>query len=390
MANTLNFSRQTKVFIEMMDPDNPGTTQAIWEIPVLDGFSFAQATNTSEITLNEMSKVVSNVETSRRARQLFTDSLAPAEWSFSTYVRPNSDGCVEEVLWANFIALNDYDTTTYPTNSWKSGVTKNSGSNTTEFSFSDSNVVRLGTFNIYFVLGGCSVAPTENGTSGWDYDFSSNTVYKLSTAVSNAVSIDFEIDGIATLNWSGFAQTITEEDNWQPTQVIQDNIDSTSNFIRNRLTTITLEPGGSFDSTLTASSYNLTLTGGTISFENNISYLTPEELCKVNIPLEHVTGTRSISGNFTCYLDASDDGSEELFEDLATNQNNLDLIRNSFDLVFKVGGSSAPNMIIELPQAHLEVPAHSIEDVISVDVSFHGLPSDVDQADEATITYTGV
>ena len=54
---------------------------------------------------------------------------------------------------------------------------------------------------------------------------------------------------------------------------------------------------GSSDTT-----FAVTLTGGSISIENNLNYLTPETLGSVNTPLGHVTGTRSISGNFTCYL----------------------------------------------------------------------------------------
>ena len=41
MADTLYFSRDTEVFIKI--------GSAIWSIPVLDGFSFSQATNASEI-----------------------------------------------------------------------------------------------------------------------------------------------------------------------------------------------------------------------------------------------------------------------------------------------------------------------------------------------------
>jgi hypothetical protein len=77
MADNLFFSRDSKVFIKK--------GSHIWEMPVLDGFSFSQATNTSEITLNEMTDTAGN---SRRGRQMFTDSYAPAEWSFSTYARP--------------------------------------------------------------------------------------------------------------------------------------------------------------------------------------------------------------------------------------------------------------------------------------------------------------
>ena len=50
MAAQFYFSRDTKVYLTPA-----GSTAVAWEIPVLDGFSFSQATNTSEITLAEAS-----------------------------------------------------------------------------------------------------------------------------------------------------------------------------------------------------------------------------------------------------------------------------------------------------------------------------------------------
>ena len=79
MADQFYFSRNTRLIIE----DAGGSNR--WEIPILDGYSFSQATNSSEITLNEAADASGN---SRRGRQMFNDSLAPAEWSFSTYMRP--------------------------------------------------------------------------------------------------------------------------------------------------------------------------------------------------------------------------------------------------------------------------------------------------------------
>ena len=104
MADNMFFSRDTKFLIRIGSD--------VWELTILDGFSFSQATNTTEVTLNEMSSGSNN---SRRGRKMFTDSYAPAEWSFSTYARPfKSAGsgtkaasgisgdthAVEEVLWA--------------------------------------------------------------------------------------------------------------------------------------------------------------------------------------------------------------------------------------------------------------------------------------------------
>ena len=82
-----HFSRDTKVFMSVT-VDGASATDTLYEIPVLDGFSFSQATNTSEITLNEAADG-SNLR-SKRGRAMFNDSFAPAEWSFSTYMRPTT------------------------------------------------------------------------------------------------------------------------------------------------------------------------------------------------------------------------------------------------------------------------------------------------------------
>ena len=103
MAQQLFFSRDSKLYVEF--------DSKLWEVPVLDGFSFSQSTNTSDITLAEMQGADG---ISRRGRRLFTDSLAPAEWSFSTYVRPfftsTEHHAVEEVLWAVMAGADKYGT----------------------------------------------------------------------------------------------------------------------------------------------------------------------------------------------------------------------------------------------------------------------------------------
>ena len=103
MAQVLYFSRDTKMYVEI--------GSAIWEIPVLDGFSFSQGANSTEVVLSEAESAAG---VSKRGRRVFNDSLAPAEWSFSTYARPflsagsgagaadnaAKQHAVEEVLWA--------------------------------------------------------------------------------------------------------------------------------------------------------------------------------------------------------------------------------------------------------------------------------------------------
>ena len=111
----------------------------------------------------------------------------------------------------------------------------------------------------------------------------------------------------------------------------------------------------------------------------------------VNQPLGHVMGTRSVSGNFTCYLNTIQDGSAELFENLIEGTGQ---VTNAFNLDFAIGGAGqTPRIDVSVPRAHFELPTHSIEDVISLDVNFHGLPADISDAtiasgqSEIVITY---
>jgi hypothetical protein len=373
MADTFYFSRDTKVHLT-------DSQDVVYNIPVLDGFSFSQATNTTEVTLNEMATAAG---VSRRARQMFTDSYAPAEWSFSTYIRPFTSAgggtggehgsafshVVEEALW-NALA--------------GSAAVGQSGAgfsapdaNGADLVFTNSNKTTLDTFDLHFEMGSGKTQPT---------------IYKIEGCVVNEVSIDFDIDGIATANWSGFGQIITEASS-MPTATIYEGTaaGNTANFIRNRLTDLTVEATADGE---IQTSYDLTLTGGNITIGNNITFLTPETLGIVNQPLGHVTGTRNVSGNFTCYLNSptgGGDSSADLFEDIIESTS---VITNDFNLVFVVGGTishtaGGPSFKVTLPTCHLEVPTHSIDDIVSLETTFHALPTSVDGTDEATFEFKG-
>ena len=424
MAEQLYFSRDSKCYIEF--------DGVVWEIPVLDGFSFSQANNSSEITLSEME---SSAGVSRRGRRAFNDSLAPGEWSISTYVRPftsagsgtgAADGAaevhaVEEVLWALMAGADNYDGSTYDFDRGGSNVITPAGSSSV-INFDQSNKSTLGTANIYFVLGEAS-----------------RSVVKLKDVVVNEASVDFEIDGIATINWSGQCSEVidftgsTEENATMPvngdttqdgttvavgdvwldsddgyrlyvmtnvgagaeasTSYVNEKITDTANFIRNRLTTLTVTPTSqdpdSDGTNELQSSYSLTLTGGNITISNNITYITPEELGIVNVPVGHVTGGRAVSGSFTCYLtrDTStfdSNLSRDFFEDLRNISN---VVTNSFALVFAIGGGSGNRLEFNCATAHIEIPTHSIEDVISLETNFMALPQTIDDTDEVVVTY---
>jgi hypothetical protein len=468
----LYFSRDTKVII--------GIGSNYWEIPVLDGYSFSQAQNASEVTLSEME---SSTGTSRRGRRMFNDSYAPAEWSFSTYVRPfvsahsgytgphatsaaASDTAkvhaVEEVLWGLFAGHGFYDSANGQKNFKSKHATPASGtpytvpaSGNLAVDFAQSNTVDLAGVgaDVYFVLGGnnpstkkttltanttviatsiaipaastgeiqkgdvCVItdgtkrytatvtADVANGGTTVNLSeaigqilasasavvfFDRAVTYKLDGAVVDSASIDFDIDGIATINWSGMAKTITQTISPKSTgtagTVIDEGSTDTTNFIRNRLSTLGITSTNTLLAGGTSTTYNITLTGGNVTFSNNMSFLTPETLGSVNKPFKAVAGTRSITGNFTCYLNTGTQGSNELFKDLVAATT---VITNKFDLSIGIGGATAATnrLTVDCANVHLELPTHSIDDVISVDTSFHALPSTISLADEATVTY---
>jgi len=374
-ATNLYLAKHTRVFLAQ------GSN--IWEIPVLDGYSFSQATNTSEITLSEMTDATG---ASRRAKQVVTDSLAPSEWSFSTYAKPylvtgtpDVMHCVEEPLWANFVATNVY---TPATPAWSKAITLGTGA--LDIDFNDSNFTTLGTFDLYFVLGAANVTGVNYLADG------DTTIYKITGAVTNEVSVTFDIEGITTLAWSGFGESIEEVTSYNATGAIVAGITDTSNFIRNRLTALTA------NSSISGSSvdYDITLTGGSITINNGITFLTPETIGRVNKPIGHVAGTRSVSGTFTAYLDEKTNSTIDLFEDISTN---LLAVTNSFALDFYVGGKDtgdapvAPGLQFKIPKAHLTLPAINVADVLSVEVSFTALPSTLSATDEITkISYIGL
>ena len=540
MAQQLYFSRDTRMFLQFRNTtDNTELAAdlgkgALWEIPVLDGYSFSQTTNTSEITLAEME---SSAGISRRGRRMFTDSLAPAEWSFSTYIRPFKSlagsvasgvkaadssaetHAIEEALWASMVGADMYTSNKFvrsvqPVSGSQTDVIA-PGADSSVITIQESNRSALHSFVLYFMI---------------ETDTTNPLLYRMPEAIVNEVTVDFDVDGIATLNWSGFAKEIQDRTanvkisagttvavanahgtgsnlalgdlivdtnnsravhiantvsgtNAVLTQAIDESTTSTQNFIRNRLTSVAIEaadqsdkvagtfPGqsvtvtaiteatpavvtaaahgfaagdvvrvtgtcgisksgadvlngvdltiasvttdtfttglnlssgtsGSFSGTPVAANgkYSLTLTGGSFNIGNNITYLVPEELGAINKPLEHVTGTRTATGNATCYLtledtDSSNGTSRQFFNDLV-GTGAMNKVVNKFKVTMAIGGTAAtanttdPALQLIFPTAHIEVPTHSIEDVISLETNFTALPTDFGSADEITsITY---
>jgi hypothetical protein len=99
-----NLARNSRVFVTTNVNTATGavittglTTANTFEVQVLDGFKFSQATNTTNIQINEAGT------TPIRGQRAFNTALNPVDITFSTYIRPrlatNQATAEERVLW---------------------------------------------------------------------------------------------------------------------------------------------------------------------------------------------------------------------------------------------------------------------------------------------------
>ena len=377
-----------------------------FKIGVLDGYSFSQANESTDVTISEAGSAPN------RGSKRFNDSLAPAEWSFQTYARPFKHGAnsfraantmdyAENILWA---ALSGQTMTTADKDT-NSGATTNSGitytASTADVDFLASDAHELLKLQIYFAL--------------------ENTTYRLNECQVNQVEIDFSIDGIATLSWSGNATSIDQLTDSQAgaiedpskaneftvsgsgkasitTSVEKFNFVDVSgtndaDYLRNKLSALTLanavQGGGASAGGLDAvANYDISIIGGSITVANNITYLTPETLGIVDQPIGSFTGTRQISGTLNCYLDTKSNGSNELLKNLSAATN---LVTNSFDMSLFMGGGSSATPVIEfdIPKAHVQIPVIEVADVISTNIEFMALGSNLSTGDEMVVKAKG-
>ena len=388
-------------------------TANTFRVGVLDGYSFSQGSDSSDISISEAGAAPN------RGSKRFNDSLPPAEWSFGTYVRPFVHGaasfrtaddhdCCENILWA---ALSG---TALPGDAAADGrgvVVGTTAQNGSQCTFTKSDVHELMKLNIFFAL--------------------ENTTYRLNDAQVNQAEIDFSIDGIAQITWSGNATTIDQveeaiEDPSKfiiqstseaaPTSANTDTFAETYNYVdttgpsdadylRNKLSTLYLDAdaqgGGSASNGLDNKTYDINITGGSLTIANNVTYVTPETIGIVDKPIGSFTGARVISGSLTMYLDTKSNGSNQLLTDMAGA---TDLVTNSFDMRLFMGvagavGSdgdaigaddfTAPGVEFNMPRAQLSIPTIEVGDLVSASLEFAAHGSDLLTGDEITVKYLG-
>lgn len=203
--------------------------------------------------------------------------------------------------------------------------------------------------------------------------------YAIDNCAMDQAVIDFGLDGIATVAWTGkgtalrqLATNVTYTTDANPVLggPLSGTIGgktTTANFITNKLSTVTLETniGGG------GTAYTLALTGGSITIANNITYVTPANLGVVNLPIGYFTGTRAISGSMTAYLRTGTANTAGLLSTMLSNASTTAGVEPKFRLQLEIGGASnATRIEVEAAGAFLQIPTVDAQAVMSTTINF--------------------
>lgn len=386
----LNLVRNSKVFFTT-NVDSLGKVLATGfdatnthEIQVLDGFTFSQNTNSDTVTISEGGAAPV------RGQRSFNTSLAPVDFSFSSYIRPAFDDtnsvvvAEEDVLWnaiSGTAAIGDANA------GWVAGASYSSAN------FAHSNAHQLLKFGMIFIV--------------------DQVAYAVDNCSLNQVTIDFGLDAIATGAWTGQGTTLRQLGNGitavggtfggtgiTGTYKVKN---TTANYITNKLSTVSLslvkDLKDAAGTTVAASgaSYNVAITGGSITINNNINYITPANLGTVNLPVTYYTGQRSITGTVNAYLKtgASETGTGKLLADMLTAATVT--VEPMFAMAISVGGgANAVKVVLDMPSAVLTIPTVDVQQVISTAINFTAQGStgtgnsavyDLTQTNDLTVKY---
>lgn len=472
----LNLLRNSRVFFTTNVNSTTGVVQPTGftntntsEIQVLEGFTFSQNSNSEAITINEAGTTPS------RGQRSFNTSLAPVDFSFSTYIRPYKATNVKSEDYLVWNALTSgtaaaaaglATTGTFGTTCSYVAATNILTITGSTMAFTDttigvdsdvliSNITVAGgtASDVKTVTGPARILTMAAGIitfrmhnqgpvdvltaaitatsvkfykSGWA-DFTNQAIvgfhdsnrnqlqkaglivivdtvsYQIDNVVMSQATIDFGLDGIAMIAWTGQATALTETASLVTavagtfggplTGSYLEKV-TTASYITNKLSTCTFKQVKALGGTSVANGvYYVALTGGSITINNNVSYVTPANLGVVNQPATYYTGTRSISGSVTAYLNTgaktgfTGGGTGNLLKNMLAAA--ATAVEPMFTMELAIGGSSnALRVELQLPSVSISVPTVDVQAVISTSINFTAAASAITgTAGEATTVY---
>jgi len=397
----LNLQRDSEVFFSTVDLVNGGAVTSMtpsntWKLEVLAGFAVTSSAETQDITSMESG---TNPD---RSQKRFNTAINPVDWNLQVYLRPtgaitgaaagtsgagttatgNAKPIADWFMWQAMVSNTACSDGTDEQSVWSQGTlfTTNVAASTGAHA-SRTNFTTAAEYQMYFKLG--------------------NVFYQVANSTVNQATVDAGIDEIATVTWTGFGTTLKElEDasrdnavsvfggvlNNGTTVTANSNVvafDSvaayhpfnqmnvaagigTNSFIKNRLSTIEFHHAtseGGADVT-----YTFPVTELSFEYNNNITYVTPEELATLNAPIGQFTGTRAVTGSATMYLRSGDTQSAQFLRNIANDARTSSSSTANANLI--IGGTTAPYVAFQLDAVQFEFPQLAIEDVISMSVNF--------------------
>lgn len=423
---SLNLQRNSEVFLSTVDIINGAAITDLrptntWKLEVLAGFAMTSSAATQDITSLE-----SGI-TPDRSQQRFNTAINPVDWNFQVYLRPtgvltgaaantttaatNQTGNVKPVadwfMWQSLVSntkvTGGSDGTADERSVWATGgklrttnVAAGTGSHSTRSNFSTAVENHL-----YFKL--------------------DNVIYQVSNATVNGATVDAGIEEIATTTWSGFGTTmkeltgtprdvaiscfggvlnsgssVTANSNFQTmshTATVMGNyhpynqmnvagVSSTNSFIKNRLSAIEFHHKASAGAS--DEKFVFPVTSLSFDYNNNITYLTPEELSSLNEPIGQFTGTRTVSGSATMYLRTGDLESAGFLRNISEDSRTSSAQTSNANLI--IGGATAPYVAFQLDACQFEFPTIGVEDVVSMTVNFLAQETTANKGDGGEVT----
>lgn len=344
------------------------------EILIQDDFSYSQSTTSSDVTLDEAGPTPS------RGSKRFNDSIDPVEWSFSTYLRALSDGDTttpevttpDAILWQALGSNKPFD----PKNATDGVV---SAPTEMVVDFLGNQAHELLPVVIYVLAGGI-----------W---------YKINGGQVGQAEISLDISGIGMVAWSGNGTTLETLDAqpFDPNSAdykFSDADHAAATYIKNKLTVLKIKDNKD------SQEYNVPITGGSITINNNITYLTPSTLSRVDTAIGSFTGSMEVTGSLTAYLRFGDSTGDKYIGDIIKKMQVDRSTTNSFTIAICMGGIvdklkvdntntgialKDPGVVIVLKSAHLGIPSVESAEVMGSTIEFKAVPSDFSISDEIMI-----
>lgn len=214
--------------------------------------------------------------------------------------------------------------------------------------------------------------------------------YTVDNCAMDQASIDFGLDGIATIAWSGKGTKLNQlatnaafapsGNDWTISGGLSGTVKGknlfTTNYITNKLSTTTVKSniGG-----IAGTSYTVALTGGNITIANNINYVVPANIGVVNQAIGYYTGTRAVSGSLTAYLRTGTNNTGGILANMLSNIGTA--TEPKFKVQVEIGGITAATRIEVLCDgAVLSVPTVDAQAIMSTTINFNAQGFAADQS----------